>query len=121
MSQHRPSSNKSQTATIHFIHRLKEMGVYSEVVDLIRPRGVTIEDIISRNRHKNIAAARHEIMYWIRAKLKWSYPEIGKLFQRDHTTVLSACRKIHLENPTFGDAYLSMSDPGYDASDWIVR
>lgn len=101
----------------NFIRRLHEMGIYDEVVRLIRPRGVSVEDLVGRARHKNVAAARHEIMYWIRTKMKWSFPEIGKLFARDHTTVMAACRKIYLENPTFGGA---MPDP-YDASEWIVR
>jgi chromosomal replication initiator protein len=93
------------------------MGIFDEVVRLIRPRGVSVEDLISRDRHKNVSAARHEIMYWIRTKLKWSYPEIGRLFGRDHTTVLDACRKVQKENPTFGEI---VADP-YDSSSWIIR
>lgn len=101
-----------------FLRRLEEMGIRQEVALLIRPRGVSLEDLISRNRHKNVSAARHEIMYWIRNKMKWSYPEIGKLFERDHTTVIAACRKMLQENPAFGGA--SPPNP-YDASDWIER
>lgn len=100
-----------------FVSRLKEMGIYDEVALLIRSRGVLVEDLIGRGRTKIVTTARHEIMYWIRNKLKWSYPEIGKLFGRDHTTVLLACRKVRLENPSFGGA---VADP-YDASEWIVR
>lgn len=110
-------SKSSPYVVEKFISRLKEMGIFDEVVQLIRPRGVSIEDLISRDRHKNVSAARHEIMYWIRTKLKWSYPEIGRLFGRDHTTVLDACRKVHKENPTFGEI---VPDP-YDSSSWIIR
>ena len=98
-----------------FVQRLHGMGIYDDVVRLIKPRGVLVEDLVSRNRHKNIAGARHEIMYWIRKRLNWSFPEIGRLFERDHTSVIAACRKVHQENPSFGD------DNPYDASDWIIR
>lgn len=107
----------SESSKAKFTRRLKEMGIYDDVVRLIRPRAVSIEELISRNRYKNVAIARHEIMYWIRTKLKWSFPEIGKLFERDHTTVLLACRKVQQENPTFGNV---IPDP-YDASEWILR
>ena len=100
-----------------FVRRLHEMGIYDEVVRLIRPRGVPVEALVSRARHKHVSAARHEIMYWIRMKMKWSFPAIGKLFNRDHTTIMSACRKIYLENPTFGGA---IPDP-YDVSEWLIR
>lgn len=100
-----------------FLCRLKEMGIYDEVVRLIRPRGVLVEELVGRGRTKNVSAARHEIMYWIRTKMKWSFPEIGKLFGRDHTTVLLACRKVYLKNPSFGQV---AADP-YDVSEWIIR
>lgn len=106
-----------------FVRRLKEMGIFDQVVRLIRPRrGVTVEDLISRDRHKNVSAARHEIIYWIRTKLDWSYPEIGKLFERDHTSIMSAYRKVLAENPHFGAS--ENPDPGtdpYDASEWLIR
>lgn len=33
-------------------------------------------------------------MYLSRVVLGFSYPEIGKAFGRDHTTVMSACKKV---------------------------
>jgi len=99
------------------------MGVYDQVVRLIRPRrGVTVEDLVSRDRHKNVSAARHEIIYWIRTKLDWSYPEIGKLFERDHTSIMSAYRKVLAQNPHFGASENpdSRMDP-YDTSEWLIR
>ncbi len=114
---HWQARDTNKTSAANFVRRLKEMGIYDEVVRLIRPRGIHVEELISQNRHKQVSAARHEIMYWIRTNLKWSYPEIGKLFERHHTTVISACRKVHEENPAFGGA---SPDP-YDASDWIIR
>lgn len=36
-------------------------------------------------------------MYLVRVSLELSYPDIGRAFGRDHTTVLSAFRKISRE------------------------
>lgn len=102
-----------------FVRRLKEMGILDEVISLIKPRGIVVEDLVGRGRTKTVVLARSEIMYWIRKKMKWSFPEIGKLFDRHHKIVLLACRKMELENPAFGETG-GIQDP-YDASEWIVR
>lgn len=107
--------------TARFVRRLKEMRIFDAIARLIRPRRVSIEDLISRNRHKNTAAARHEIMYWIRTSLGWSYPEIGKLFERDHTTVMQAYRKVRAINPGFGASERAATKDPYDISEWIER
>lgn len=60
-------------------------------------------DLLSKDRHKSIAFARHVAMYLCRERLKCSLPELGRAFgNRDHTTVMSAVRKV---------AALRQSDP----------
>lgn len=52
-------------------------------------------DLTSQDRHKSIAFARHVAMYLCKQRLKCSFPELGRAFGgRDHTTVMSAVRKI---------------------------
>lgn len=52
-------------------------------------------DLTSKDRHKTVAFARHVAMYLCKQRLKCSFPELGRAFGgRDHTTVMSACRKI---------------------------
>jgi chromosomal replication initiator protein len=52
-------------------------------------------DLISKDRHKSIAFARHVAMYLCKQRLKSSFPELGRAFgNRDHTTVISAVRKV---------------------------
>jgi len=52
-------------------------------------------DLLSKDRHKSIAFARHVAMYLCKQRLKSSYPELGRAFgNRDHTTVMSAVRKV---------------------------
>ncbi len=60
-------------------------------------------DLVSKDRHKSIAFARHVAMYLCKQRLKCSFPELGRAFgNRDHTTVMSAVRKVE---------HLRTSDP----------
>jgi chromosomal replication initiator protein len=55
-------------------------------------------DLTSKDRHKSVAFARHVAMYLCKARLKCSFPELGRAFgNRDHTTVMSAVRKIEAQ------------------------
>jgi chromosomal replication initiator protein len=58
-------------------------------------------DLTSKDRHKSIAFARHVAMYLCKQRLKCSFPELGRAFgNRDHTTVMSAVRKIESQRDT---------------------
>ena len=53
------------------------------------------DDIVSRNRSKNIALPRQIAMYLMRDVSNASFPQIGETVGgRDHTTVLYACDKV---------------------------
>lgn len=60
--------------------------------------GVTSKQVHSRDRHKSVSQARHA--FWWLARLFWgfSFPELGRLIGEerafDHTTVMSAWRKV---------------------------
>ncbi len=52
-------------------------------------------ELLSKDRHKSVAFARQVAMYLCRQRLKSSFPELGRAFgNRDHTTVMSAVRKV---------------------------
>lgn len=56
---------------------------------------LTREEILSRNRSKNISLPRQIAMYLLRDIINASFPQIGETMGgRDHTTVLYACEKI---------------------------
>jgi chromosomal replication initiator protein len=58
-------------------------------------------DLLSKDRHKSIAFARHVAMYLCKQRLKSSFPEIGRAFgNRDHTTVMAAVRKVQMLRTT---------------------
>ncbi|MBO5415277.1 MAG: chromosomal replication initiator protein DnaA [Clostridia bacterium] len=63
--------------------------------------GVNKEDIIGQKRNKEIAAARHISIYLIRTITEMSFPNIGKIFNRDHATIIASYDKI--EKKVFTD------------------
>ncbi|MBR0644014.1 helix-turn-helix domain-containing protein [Plastoroseomonas hellenica] len=65
---------------------------------------VPVSEIMSDRRHQPIALARQVAMEMAALRLGFSLPRIGRFFKRDHTTVLSARRRIAVlrrENPAF--------------------
>lgn len=45
-------------------------------------------------KSRTVARARHVAWYLVRERLGWSYDEIGDLFDRDHTTVISGIGNV---------------------------
>ena len=56
---------------------------------------VSKEDIVGPKRQKEIANARHVSIYLIREMTEMSYPNIAKIFNRDHTTILVSYNTTH--------------------------
>ena len=52
------------------------------------------EDLLGPKRNKDIAFARHVCIYLIKEITDMSYPGIGKMFSRDHTTVMASCSLV---------------------------
>ena len=64
------------------------------------------EDLLGPKRNKDIAFARHVCIYLIKEITDMSYPGIGKMFNRDHTTVMASCSLI--ANKLTTDAMLAV-------------
>ena len=59
--------------------------------------GLASKDLMSGRRQRTISLARSVAMYLVRKTGKLSYPEIGsKMGKRNHSTVISACRRIEI-------------------------
>ncbi len=56
--------------------------------------GVTVAEMMGPRRIRRIAHARQEAMATIYAETKFSYPQVGEFFGRDHTTVIHAVRRV---------------------------
>jgi len=69
--------------------------------------GVTVKEVTSGGRTKQLALARQVAMYVLRATLSLSLKEIGGLFgDKDHTTVMHAIKRV---------GNLKASDPAFAA------
>lgn len=55
---------------------------------------VTIEDILSRSRRRDVTEARHMAMLIAREKLGLTYPHLGALFDRKHSAVIIGTRVL---------------------------
>ncbi len=56
--------------------------------------GITKDELIGLKRTKEIANARHVCIYLIRNIVEISLPSIGKIFNRDHSTVMSSIENV---------------------------
>ena len=78
-----------------FIDRLEFLGLLEEIETYIRRKyGVQVSELIARDRHKHVSDARAWSMHFVRNRLDWSYPAIGRLFRRDQSTAREACVKM---------------------------
>ncbi len=74
--------------------RITGQQIMSEVA---KAYGVTLNDLRSAGRTKEMVKPRHEAMYRIATETELTFPQIGRMFgKRDHTTVLHAVR-MHYE------------------------
>ncbi len=62
------------------------------------------KDILGQRRQKNLILPRH-ICWWLaREETMFSYPQIGRMMKRDHTSIIYGCKKI--------DRFVSMHNLG---------
>lgn len=65
---------------------------------------ISLEDILSPKRDKDIVAPRQVAMYLLRTELKLSFPKIAQeLGRKDHTTAMHSIDKVELEIKTDAD------------------
>jgi chromosomal replication initiator protein len=88
-------------------HVLKDVLPTRQVVDVesiqrevARFYKVPVEALKEDRRHKALAHARQVAMYLSRKLTKGSFPEIAARFNKDHSTVISAVRKVEKQRET---------------------
>jgi hypothetical protein len=59
-----------------------------------RANDITVDALLGRSRISTIAAPRLVAFYLIRTQTRLSFPVIGRLVGRHHTTVLAACQSV---------------------------
>lgn len=83
------------------------MTVQSIICTVAKHYDVTPAQIVGPRRVPLLVRVRHIAMYIAREMTGRSYPQLGKAFSRDHTSVLHACRVIRA-------AILSDGELAYD-------
>ena len=77
------------------------MGDLSKIETIMRmvaeKEGVVEHTIASDRRSKRIVHARYVTFYLIYILTNYSMPAIGRMFSKDHTTILHGIRKIETE------------------------
>ena len=83
-------------ATISLVTNEKnENDKIDRIFDAVARRyGISREDLCSKKRNDDIAKARHTCIYLIRELTTISFKDIGKIFNRDHSTMLSSVKYI---------------------------
>jgi hypothetical protein len=58
--------------------------------------GVSYDDVVGKSRARQVVEARQILMYEIKTKVKpsISFPDLGRLFNRDHTVALHSINKV---------------------------
>ena len=66
------------------------------IISVVAHRHRMTVDRLMTATERDATVARQEAMHEVRRQLRWSYPHLGALFERDHTTVMHGVRR-HLE------------------------
>lgn len=68
------------------------------ILDHAKRHGVRYQDIVGASRTRSIVIVRHAAMRAVAdARPDMSLPQIGRAFNRDHTTIIHALRKTKKE------------------------
>ena len=72
--------------------------------------GISKEDLTGPKRNKEIANARHISVYLIREMTEMSFPNIAKLYNRDHSTIMTSYNTMHQKAQMDASFSLQMSE-----------
>ncbi len=55
---------------------------------------VTVDEVLGKSRQGHVLEVRHRAMVEVYRRFPWmSYPQMGRLFRRDHSSIMSALRR----------------------------
>ncbi|MDO4765513.1 MAG: chromosomal replication initiator protein DnaA [Eubacteriales bacterium] len=102
--------NRSDKITMEIAEEALKDSIINSGISLINPTtilnivsehfSINSAEILSKKRSKEIVEPRHIIMYLCRKLTDASYPDLGKFFNRDHSTIINGYEKIYDELKT---------------------
>ncbi|MBE5780934.1 MAG: chromosomal replication initiator protein DnaA [Clostridiales bacterium] len=87
----------AQTALADFVSRPKVITAKDVQAAVCNYFSISMVDLCSTRRSRELAVPRQIAMYLVRDMTELSLPDIGKIFDKHHSTVLHACEKIGQE------------------------
>jgi chromosomal replication initiator protein len=90
-----PTEEMAEEILREFVHA-ESLAIEPESIVLVvgTHYGITREQLKGKRRTNSVALPRQMAMYLMRRQTTLSLSEIGRFFDRDHTTVIHACEKI---------------------------
>lgn len=70
------------------------------IAEVAAAHDVTTAELLGPRRFKHLSEARREAMIRIREELGYSFPRIGRIFDRDHTSIIWNVRGGRLGQPS---------------------
>lgn len=104
-----PSLDAARIALHHVLPQERHISPAEIIRFVAHHYGVKVADLKGRDNRRSVAFPRQVAMYLLRETLSLSYPEIGKLFGKHHSTVIYSYEAIAEQrrtNPAF-DATLT--------------
>ena len=78
--------------------------------------GIPIVELIGKTRRRDIVMARHCVMWIMRKKQHMTLSMIGKVFDRDHTSVIHGITKVNDYLDTHDEVYLPIHNKIVDGT-----
>jgi chromosomal replication initiation ATPase DnaA len=67
------------------------------ITEVIHKHGLTRVQLKSKCQTRQYVAARQELAYRLRTECCLSYPQIGEILGKDHSTIMHSCRRYAAE------------------------
>jgi chromosomal replication initiator protein len=83
----------------------KDQVIKTAIMGVCKDYKITFEDMMSGSRKRTIVLPRMVLMYKL-YQTGFTLTEVGAIFNRDHTTVINAVRKIEAQKDLYDDIIL---------------
>ncbi len=113
LSGNSPSLEAARAALHHVLPQERHTTPADIIRFIAHHYGVKVADLKGRDNRRSVAFPRQVAMYVIRETLSLSYPEIAKLFNKHHSTVIYSYEAIAEQrrtNPTFASTLSTFLD-----------
>jgi chromosomal replication initiation ATPase DnaA len=102
---------------IHLIYKANNYDVCVVIKEFAELIDAKPNDLIKQDRSQTIARCRHVLIFSLKLHTGLSYPKIGLIMKRDHSTIIHAVKmgeKIVKENPFLYDVIEKI----FDKAEW---